>query len=246
LSRLIAEPLDLGVAVAIFSHVSVVTMAGLGAVLAGRWLVRRDFRTGRPLALTVPIWAVASLCTVVAAERSMNPETRAFMQRFWSRTGFPPLPFRLAGTSAWVLDRLQNFFAYEQLLRYPLAPLYAVAMSAGLLVLWRRRSPSVALSVYAPLFVALAAAVARRYPLESRLSLYLLPAVFLGVAATIDALERLVAGRDVSACICLSRPAPEPRRSRLRLPRRRPRGALVRPAEWIDCRRLRAGNPRCQ
>jgi hypothetical protein len=183
-----------GVAVAIFSHVSALTMAGLGAVLAGRWLLRRDFRTARPLALTVPIWAVASLCTVVAAERSMNPETRAFMQRFWSRTGFPPLPFRVAGTAAWVAGRLQNFFAYEQLLRYPLAPLYAVAMCAGLMVLWRRRSPSVALAVYAPLFVALAAAVARRYPLESRLSLYLLPAVVLGVAATIDALALLVAG----------------------------------------------------
>lgn len=191
-SRCLAAGL-FGAGVPFFSHVSMLAMAALGTVLLGRWVVERNARTAKPAALTVPIWAVGSLCAAVSAERSMSPETRQFMQSFWSRTGFPPVPFHASATLAWIADRVQNFFAFEQLLHYPFAVLYALALCGGLAVLWRRRSPWVALAVYAPLFVGIAAAVARKYPLESRLCLYLLPGVVLGVAAAIEALAVIAA-----------------------------------------------------
>jgi len=178
----------IGAVTAFFSQASVIVMAGLGAVLVARWLVRRNRPAAMPAMMTVPIWAVASFAAVIATERSMTQATREFMHWFWAGLGFPPLPFELAGTVAWLAERIRQIFAFEQMLHYPFATLYAVAMAGGFAVLWRRRSPWIAFAIYAPLLTAMAAAVARRYPFDRRLLLFVLPVILIGVAATIEEL----------------------------------------------------------
>ena len=56
-----------------FSQASVLVMAGLGMGLALEWLASRDYKIGRALFITVPLWAAASLTAVVAGLRSMTP-----------------------------------------------------------------------------------------------------------------------------------------------------------------------------
>jgi hypothetical protein len=184
-----------GASIAFFSQASVLAMAGIGAVLVGRWLVRRDRHAAMPAMLTVPIWAAASAAAILLTERTVTPETREFMHWFWSRTGFPPLPFQLGTTLAWIADRVEQIFSFEQTLRYPFGAVYALALVGGFAALWRMRGPWIASLIYAPLLVAIAAAVARRYPFDRRLLLFVVPGVLIGVAATIETLAQLAARR---------------------------------------------------
>jgi hypothetical protein len=173
-----------GFVVSWFSQASVIVMAGIGAAFAIEWLVRRDRETARPLLITIPLWASASLITIVAGLRSMTPSTRAFMDDFW-RLGFLPMPFRPASAVRWLWDQGLSMFTDPTLLRYPLPALFLVLAPLGLFALWRRRRHA-ALFIVCPVMVALAAAVAHQYPFSGRLMFYLFPGLLLAIAEGVE------------------------------------------------------------
>jgi hypothetical protein len=69
-----------------------------------------------------------------------------------------------------------------------------VACLAGLLALGRRRVALAAL-LLAPLLLVVVAAVARKYPLDGRLTLFLVPLILLLLAASVDVLAPVTGGR---------------------------------------------------
>lgn len=171
-----------GLVAAFFSQIAVMVLAGLGAALVLRWMLHRDGASRRPVFVTVPIWAFASLGGLFVARRSMTAHTMEFMHWFWrTRLGFLPLPPTFAGSAIWTRDRVVQFF--DAMSGYPIPLLYTVLALAGFVVLWRRRD--VALLLAAPFLVTLAAAVAQQYPFRARVVLFLLPTLLLAAAASL-------------------------------------------------------------
>jgi 4-amino-4-deoxy-L-arabinose transferase-like glycosyltransferase len=173
-----------GIVIVSFSQAAVLVMAGLGAVLAARWLVGRDRRMLRPVVITVPLWAAASLAALVVARHSMTPETQAYMYSYW-RGSFLPWPPHPRPSLFWIWNRVRPVFGGSWMLRYPWAELYVMVMLVGFVALWGRRRRMVLVSL-APLAVTLLAASAHQYPFANRLILFLVPGVMLGIAAGID------------------------------------------------------------
>ena len=168
-----------GLTIVWFSHASVLVLCGLGIALSVLWLTARDRPALQTLLITVPLWALASAVAVLAASRSMAPATRAFMHEFWG-AGFPPRPLG-SGTIGWAWTAALSVFTDRTLLRYPW-PEVAVGISLlGMARLWRRHR-DVALFLALPLLIAIAAALARQYPLQGRLMFYLIPGLLLAIA----------------------------------------------------------------
>src|SRR5450432_733104 len=91
-----------GLVSAFFSQIAVMVLTGLGAALVLRWMLQKDAASRRPVFVTVPIWATASLGGLFVARHYMTAHTMEFMHWFWkSRLGFLPLPPTLAGTAIW-------------------------------------------------------------------------------------------------------------------------------------------------
>ncbi len=86
-SRLLAAGLS-GVAVVWFSQPAVLTVAGLGAGLAWMALARGGWRDMRPLLPVLGVWAASAAAATAQGYRTLTPETRDYMQRFWE----PSLP----------------------------------------------------------------------------------------------------------------------------------------------------------
>jgi len=170
-----------GFAVISFSQASVLVMAGLGFAFAVDWLMSRDENALRALLFTVPLWAAASFLAVIIGVRSMTSSTRTFMDDFWA-AGFIPLPFRGVSALHWFWESLTSLFSDLTLLRYRWPGVFVVVALVGVIVLWRR-SRSVALFLLCQFTIAIVAAVAQQYPLRGRLTLWLLPAALLAIAA---------------------------------------------------------------
>jgi hypothetical protein len=170
-----------GFAVISLSQASVLVMAGLGFAFAVDWLMSRDENALRALLFPVPLWAAASVLAVIIGVRSMTPSTRTFMDDFWAG-GFIPLPFRGASALHWFWESLTSLFSDLTLLRYRWPGVFVVVALVGVIVLWRR-SRSVALFLLCQFTIAIVAAVAQQYPLRGRLTLWLLPAALLAIAA---------------------------------------------------------------
>ena len=86
-SRLLAAAL-FGVAAVWFSQPAVLTVAGLGAGLAWIALARGGWRDLRPLLPVLGAWAASAAAATAQGYRTLTPETRDYMQRFWE----PSLP----------------------------------------------------------------------------------------------------------------------------------------------------------
>ena len=170
-----------GLAISLFSHASVIVMAGAGIALATAWIIDRDRRTLRALLITMPFWAAAAVMAIVIGERSMTTSTRAFMHDFW-RAGFLPRPATLETSALWLWKRVVVLFGDVWTLKYPLAPFFAALALFGLGVLWTQRR-DVALIVAGPIALTIAAAMVRKYPFHQRLVVFLIPAALIVAAA---------------------------------------------------------------
>lgn len=173
-----------------FSQASVLVMGGIGVAFAVQWLSSRDRSTGRALAITMPLWAAASVLAIVAGTRSMSPSTFEFMHDFW-KGGFAPRPLASHTALRWLWDSALSAFTDPTLLRYPWPSLFLGAATIGLVALWRIRR-DVALLLLGPVAIGLVAAIAQQYPFRGRLMLYLVPGLFLSIAAGAEWIRRTV------------------------------------------------------
>ena len=71
-----------------FSQPAVLTLAGLGAGLTWIAVRRGGWPALRPLMPVLAVWAASAAAAIAAGYRTLTPETREYMQRFWE----PGLP----------------------------------------------------------------------------------------------------------------------------------------------------------
>jgi hypothetical protein len=135
---------------------------------------------------------------------SINPVTTAYMRLHWA-DGFPPVSASLLGEIRWLITRPAALFEShgQGYLAYPAAALYGITVLIGLLVLWRMDWRK-ALLVGMPLVVALGAAFARKYPFDGRLTLFLLPSLFLALGAAISLLFRALRARSPENAVAVA------------------------------------------
>ena len=77
-----------GAAAVWFSQPAVLTLAGLGAGLTWTALRRGGWPALRPLSPMLAVWASSAAAATAVGYRTLTPETREYMQRFWD----PSLP----------------------------------------------------------------------------------------------------------------------------------------------------------
>ena len=77
-----------GAAAVWFSQPAVLTLAGLGAGLTWIALRRGGWPALRPLSPVLAVWAASAAAATAVGYRTLTPETREYMQRFWD----PSLP----------------------------------------------------------------------------------------------------------------------------------------------------------
>ena len=172
----------IGAFTVLFSQAAVLVLAGIGAALTLRFVLRRRELPRRVVLVTVPIWACAAAIGLLTARHYMTEHTMTFMHWFWrTRLGFLPLPTSASGFALWTRDRFTQFF--DAMSGYPLPLVYTVLSLAGFVVLWRRRD--VALILLGPIVVTFAAAVAQQYPFRMRVVLFLLPPLLIAAAAAV-------------------------------------------------------------
>ncbi len=165
-------------------------MGGIGVALAVQWLISRVRPVGRALLITIPLWALASSVAIATGLSNMTPSTRQFMDEFWGQ-GFLPLPLTSLSSLRWFADQAMSVFTDPTLLRYRWPAVFLVVAALGLVALWQTRR-HVALLLFAPMLVALTAAVAHQYPFRGRLMVYLIPGLLLAIAAGAEWMRRVV------------------------------------------------------
>ena len=179
-----------------FSHPAVIMVFALGTSLALIvWCAPGDLRTRKFLSLcpVLGMWIVSALSATIAAKVSMTPSTGEFMHVYWA-PGLLPISRWLELETLWPWDQLKALIGVggQASLAYPHPEYYLLLTALGFGLLWRRLGAVVAL-LLAPLGVTLAAAVARQYPFSDRLILFLVPSLFMAIAASIDWTYRKVA-----------------------------------------------------
>lgn len=174
-----------GAAALFFSHTAIFVLGGMGLVLLAAARPRRGLRSLAPVMLIGSLWAAAFAGVYVLSLRRLAADTR-LVQYFAERApGFPPAG--VFSACRWVAGRFFEVFRFPGGLGgFGIPALCAVV---GVLVLWRR-DPREITTWVAPAGLALLAALARIYPFDGRLILFVAPAIFLLVA---EGAEELIA-----------------------------------------------------
>jgi hypothetical protein len=159
------------------SNTAVFVVAGVGAALGALALSGRLPDRRRKVSLVLVPWAVGAAAAVIAAWRTVAPETMAYMKEYWAH-GFPTWTRH---DLAWPWRALTGVFGGPGL-GYQWASVFALLALAGFLFLWRGRR-AMALVAMGPVVVTLAAAAAHVYPFVDRLILFLTPAFLIAAAA---------------------------------------------------------------
>jgi hypothetical protein len=171
------------------SHPAALVAGSASLVLLSVYLARRDWRAVAWVAAGSSIWLATFAAEYFLLLRGLAAN-RALLA-YW-RAGFAPRPLAPGSLAAWLgaasLRVLRNSLGFS------LPGLAIAACLAGVLAVGRRGVALAAL-LFAPLPLLVAAAVVRKYPLDGRLLLFLVPLVLLLLAASIDVLAGASVGR---------------------------------------------------
>jgi hypothetical protein len=171
-----------GVLSPFFSQPSVFVLVGVGLAVL---LTAPRPQRGVSLVL-LAAWAVTTALSIRLVQARASPGLMAYLRWFW-RDGFPPEPTTSLADVFWPVLIFRDLFG--RLLVYPWPSAYAVVAGLGLVSFCRSWRAGTTVVLF-PLAVALAAAVARAYPLQLRLALFLVPTILLLVAAGAALLAR--------------------------------------------------------
>lgn len=179
-----------------FSQTALFVVGAGGASLAAwHWLDGSPARQLRRLLPLLGVWALSSVASLLDARSSMSADTAQYMQVFW-KDGFPPQGWRLVIAQAWPWNRLVEIFSDTAMfgLGYPFGQVYAGLALLGLVFLVRT-SPRRATLLVAPLVVSVLAAVARQYPFQDRVLLFLMPVWFVGLGHAFGVIGRWISSK---------------------------------------------------
>ena len=216
----------LGALAILCSQAGAFAATALGAVLAVDALGRGGVRRALQLTPLLLPWGATALATSAWTLAMTPAELAAYMTKFWEYT-YPRWPLRPAGTAAWLWNALRDaaFAPMSGGWTRHLPKLYGALFLLGTLVLARRSRRQLAV-LLAPLAVSVALTMAHRYPIGGRVTLFILPALFLLTAIGADAVAAL----------------PRQLAARVQLPAAVP-AAVVAMAAILPAARVVAGNP---
>lgn len=167
-----------------FSHSAVLVLAGTGTCFGVACLVQRQWRKLGGFALTGSIWLGSfAVCHVLFLSQLGDND---YLQTFW-KTAFMPLPPRSLGDLYWFPQTL--FAALEMpggflAQKVSLAGIAALVFAIGCLALASNRRALFAL--LAPMAFTLLASGFHKYPFGDRLILFLVPLLFIVMAAGVE------------------------------------------------------------
>jgi hypothetical protein len=177
------------------SHPAALVAGGASLVLFSVYLTRRDWLAVGWVAAGSSIWLATFTAEYFLLLRGLA--TDQALLSYW-RAGFAPRPLAPGSLLGWL--GTASLRVLRNSLGFPLPGVAAAACLVGVLALGRRRVALAAL-LLAPLPLAVAAAVARKYPLDGRLTLFLVPLVLLLLAASVDVLAGATGGRGPVAAL---------------------------------------------
>ncbi len=169
-----------GVAAAGFSQPAIFLLAGAGLGLAAGRMASGGPRRMRPLLPTLGLWTAACAAAAAMALRRTTPASRELMRHYWEPA------FLDAGAKEafglWPLLRQLRRFWGGMGMSYPWPTAFLALTAIGFTLLFLRRR-NAGLVLLGPVLVAFIAGVARIYPWDTRLILFLTPAFLLAAAA---------------------------------------------------------------
>lgn len=178
-----------GAAAVWFSLPAVFVLAGIGLVLGGMALARRQWGRAAGLSAVGLIWA-ASFLAYFLLLLGQTRKAPALLD-YWE-SAFMPLPPNSMADLRWFADGALAVFRDPGGLS--LVGLGALAFAAGILSLGTRRRGH-ALALVAPLLVTLLASGFRAYPFSGRLLLFCLPLLYVPIGEGADRIRTGLRGR---------------------------------------------------
>jgi hypothetical protein len=166
-----------GALVVWLSHAALLVLAGIGVALSAHALLTRDARRARRVVVALGPAAVSTGIAYAVSLRHLAGNR--FLLEFWA-AGLAPRPITPSSAARWAAHALPALFADPGGLARPVVAGWMFVGGVAVLA-WCRRWPTAL--VVLPGVAAVAAAVARDYPIESRLSLFLVPLLVAGVSA---------------------------------------------------------------
>jgi 4-amino-4-deoxy-L-arabinose transferase-like glycosyltransferase len=171
-------PMAVAGAVAIWlSHPAVFVLAAIAAQRCWRRLWERDRRAVAGDALAFLVWLGSFGALYLVSLRRITADS--YLLTYWSGA-FAPFPPTSVSDLGWYAEALYRLGALP--LGEPVSALTALTGALGAAVLWRARRAEVCW-ILGPGLLALAASAMHRYPVTSRLWLFMVPPLLLLVAA---------------------------------------------------------------
>ena len=183
------------------SHVAVTTATLLVAVLLFRHYKAKQPRP--PLAPLLSLggpWAAGAIGAGLLALKQLDPQTNAYMHRFWAN-GFVPAPWKSLEALTWIPEHLTDalgylllFIARDWTIGRIFVPICAVLACAGLFVLFRK-TPWTAALIMSPPSAAILAASTHLFPFQGRVALYAGWPLLIAAMAGMEAARLLLRGK---------------------------------------------------
>ncbi|MCC6931069.1 MAG: glycosyltransferase family 39 protein [Gemmatimonadaceae bacterium] len=182
----------LGGAAILCSLSGAVAASALGLVLAVDAVLRGGVRRALQLTPLLLPWGVAALAVSLWTLALAPDELQAYMTRFWAYT-YPRWPLRPAAVMAWLWDTLRQaaFAPMSGGWQRHLPKLYGLLFVVGVALQARRNRRQLAV-ILAPLAIAVALAMAHRYPIGGRVTLFIIPGLLLFTAIGAEGIASLV------------------------------------------------------
>ena len=173
-----------GAIAVLISNAAVLVLAGLSLAVLLSAVTSDRRRPSAAVVATMGLWALSAGAGVLIADRARTPQLQTYLREYW-RPWFGPGHHNIANDAVWMVKALIAEFGA---LRYPWPVFYTVLAVLGFVSLWRSRK-TLALILFLPVGVTLAAADLHLYPFAVRLVLFAVPSFILGVVEGIEALS---------------------------------------------------------
>ena len=165
-----------------FSYPVMFVVASVGLIALARLAFRSSSARGRQTCIVFGTWILSISCLGLLEQRRFSPDTHTFMLAFWANW-LMPHPMSLATVTSYLVRLGRDCFSY--FLHLPKWPVFLSLLLAGFVYLVRRSQSALLLAV--PVLSVLAASMLRVYPFSGRLILFLLPSLYIMMAAGVEA-----------------------------------------------------------
>ncbi len=166
-----------------FSYPAMFAVASVGLIALARLAFRLSSARCRQTCMVFAAWMLSISCLALFEHRRFSPDTHTFMLAFWANW-LMPHPMSLQSVTSYLVRLGRDCFSY--FLHLPKWPVFLSLLCAGFVYLVRRSQSALLLAV--PVLSVLAASMLRVYPFSGRLILFLVPSLYIMMAAGVEAI----------------------------------------------------------